>query len=73
MIESPVIKELLAEKLAESKREDLILVLECRFGEIPQDVSKRLRKLRSEKRLADLFKFALRCPDLATFRTELFS
>jgi predicted transposase YdaD len=73
MIESPVIKELLAEKRAETQQQAVGVVLEGRFGEVPQDITKRLRRIRSEKRLTDLIRYASRCPDLEAFRTELFS
>src|SRR5262249_37545649 len=69
MIESPVLKQI----IAESKQDDIAQVLEARFGTAPSDVTARLRKIRSEKRLGELIRYAAQCPDLEAFRERLLS
>jgi hypothetical protein len=67
MIDSPLIKELVAEKL-----QDAILdLLRARFGDVPPDLSKRLRTLRKEKRLLELNRAAALSSTLDEFRDRL--
>jgi hypothetical protein len=73
MIESPLLKKIVAESKAKSRQESIVLFLEGRFGEVPQDIIKRLRRFRGEKRLKALIKYSVSCPNLETFRTRLFS
>jgi hypothetical protein len=69
MIESPLIKEI----VAESRQEDIVRVLQARFGPVPLETTTRLRKIQSEKKLNDLIAHAALCPDLESFRERLFS
>jgi hypothetical protein len=69
MIESPLIKELMAERT----QEVLVRFLQGRFGPVPLAMATQLRKIHSEKKLNDLIDHAARCPDLASFRERLFS
>ncbi len=69
MIESPLIKEILAERT----QEDIVIVLQGRFGAVPGEVTARLRKITSEKKLNDLLAYSGQCPDLEAFRKRLHS
>jgi hypothetical protein len=69
MIESPLIREI----IAESKQEVIAEFLSARFGTIPRDVTTRLRSVQDPKRLKRLTRLAAQCPDLETFRAELLS
>jgi hypothetical protein len=69
MIESPVLKEIVAEKLQEA----IVRILATRFGEVPAEVITRLRRLRSEKKLGDLIEHAVRCTEMKAFRERLLS
>jgi hypothetical protein len=67
MIESPLIKEL----LAEDRQQAIMEVLTTRFGAVPQKVRKPLRSVVDLKRLTGLIRFAVECPDLEAFRQRL--
>ncbi len=67
MIESPLIKEIVAEKTQET----ILEFLQARFGTVPEQVDQRLRTVRGEKKLKALIKLAARCPDLDAFRERL--
>ena len=75
MIESPLIKELVAESnqkaVQQAKQEDLEVFLKSRFGKIPSEVIKRIRKIQSETKLQDLIEYVARCPNLDAFRKKL--
>ena len=79
MIESPLIKELVAESnqkarqeaTQKTKQEDLEVFLKGRFGKIPSEVIKRIRKIQSETKLQDLIEFVARCPNQDAFREKL--
>jgi hypothetical protein len=69
MIESPLIREL----MAENSHRIISKVLQARFKEVPQDILDRLGKIQKEKKLDELAEFAATCKDLKAFRTKLFS
>jgi hypothetical protein len=69
MIESPLVNEIVAEKLQKA----IVRLLERRFGEVPLDVTTRLRPIRGEETLMELNAYAGMCPDLEAFRTRLLS
>jgi predicted transposase YdaD len=69
MIDSPLIREI----IAESKQETILQVLEARFGAIPPEVTKRLRTIRREKKLKELINLAAVCKRLEEFRDHLLS
>jgi hypothetical protein len=75
MIESPILKELIdeqvAEKVAEGRRQDVLDVLEARFGVVPLDVVQRVKDVTNANHLSQLIKQAARCPDLEAFRQAL--
>jgi hypothetical protein len=67
MIESPLIKEI----VAESVQNTIIEVLSARFGEVPEDTVVRLRRFTSEKRLNALARQAGVCRDITAFAALL--
>jgi hypothetical protein len=67
MIESPLIQEI----IARTKQEDILQVLEGRFGTIPPDIAMRVKGILEEEKLRELVRFAARCTDLEAFRTRL--
>jgi hypothetical protein len=67
MIESPLIQELLAERMHKA----IAKVLEGRFGPIPSDVRVRLQAVQQEEKLDDLNAFAGTCHNLDEFRKRL--
>jgi hypothetical protein len=69
MIESPLIKELLAER----DQKAIIGFLRGRFGEVPPEITTRLGKIFNLKKLDELIDHAARCPDLEAFRAQLLS
>jgi hypothetical protein len=71
MIESPLIKEIVAEAKAETKHNDILRVLRARLGPLPHDVDPLLRGVSDLQKLDELLDFAAQCPDLETFRAKL--
>jgi hypothetical protein len=69
MIESPLIQELVAERM----RKVILRVLSDQFGSIPPDIKTALQGVLDEARLEDLVAWAARCPDLDSFRMRLSS
>jgi hypothetical protein len=69
MMESPLIKEI----QAETRQEDILRLLENRFGTIPLEITSHLRKILSEKKLKALFDYACVCPHVEAFRDKLLS
>ncbi len=63
MIESPLIREL----VAETRQRDLLGILRERFGAVPPPVEDALRSIQDEHRLDGLFVQALRARDLDSF------
>ena len=71
MIESPLLNELIDEKVAERSQQDVLEVLEARFGLVPLDVAQRVKQVRNADNLSQLIRQAARCPDLEAFRQAL--
>ena len=75
MIESPLIKELTdeaeAKGRAEGRQEDILDILEGRFGAVPEDLAEAVRALDDEKRLREAITVAVQCQDLEAFRVHL--
>jgi hypothetical protein len=71
MIESPLIEELVQERLAEQRQGDIGTILKDRFGSVPADLAHQLKTITDQERLAALFAWALRCPDLEAFRVRM--
>jgi hypothetical protein len=67
MIESPLIQELEAEWAHES----ILLVLESRFGSVPEDVGTAVQRVQDASALRAMIVLAARCPDINAFRSGL--
>ncbi len=59
------------ERTAQLDREDLLAVLEMRFGAVPPEISRRLGELRESDLLQRLILVAANVPDWETFLNEL--
>lgn len=68
MIESPLILELMAEQ----KQQDIVEILEARFGTAPPEVVLAIQAIKDVPRLKELIRLASQCPDLEAFRAPLF-
>jgi len=71
MIESPVLQELIAEKIAESAQRLILSLLGDQFGNVPTDISVTLKAITNEDRLKQVIKAAARCPSLEDFRQQM--
>jgi hypothetical protein len=67
MIESPLIQELVAEKLQNS----ILRFLLVRFESVPISVEEKLRRIQDENRLNALIDTAARCTSLDSFRSQV--
>ncbi len=72
MLESPLIEEVfhdaLAEKARKTAHQDILTILETRFGSVPQEVVAGIRSVADGDRLTDLVRKAASCPDMESFR-----
>ena len=71
MIESPLLNDLIAEKVTEERQQALLDFLEARFGPVPVDLAHRVKDVTNLDRLKQLTKQAAICSDLESFRQEL--
>ena len=71
MIESPLIQELEAEFTHKAKQESILLVLEGRFGPVPEDIRTAVQRVQDTPALRATTLLAARCPDLDAFRRGL--
>jgi hypothetical protein len=69
MIESPLLVELMAKR----SHKLILAALKARFGNVPRDVTRRLRDVLDEDRLNALNVLAATCADMAAFREGLLS
>lgn len=67
MIESPLIQELVVERM----HAWILDALEVRFGPVPQDIATAVQAIQDEKRLRELNKLVIGGADLKTFRARL--
>ncbi len=69
VVESPLIKELIAEET----RAKIVRLLTVRFGSAPADVTRHLESVVKQRKLNQLFDAAIVCPDVEAFREKLLS
>jgi hypothetical protein len=67
MIESPLLKEL----MAETRRSDIMEVLAGRFGREARTLRSALEAIRDDKQLKKLLNQSVKCPDLESFKKLL--
>ena len=81
MLEVPFLDEIVMEKTRETARatacetaqQDIVTVLEARFGEVPVDLAEEIESIDDEKQLRGLVRLAASCPDLDAFRNGVTS
>jgi hypothetical protein len=71
MIDSPLLRNLLAEVTRQARRHSIILLLEGRFGMLSHALVSRINSVRKKEELVKLVKLTARCPDLASFEAHL--
>jgi hypothetical protein len=71
MIESPTLKELIADGERAGKRKSIIRVLVARFGSGARDLQLRLEAISDDERLGELTELSATCPDLESFKKPL--
>ena len=71
MIESPMLREILAENTQQTTHRHTLRLLEKRFGPVPAEVSAAVRLTVDEMALDALLDLAATCPDLDSFRAHL--
>jgi hypothetical protein len=71
MIESPLIKEIVEEVVAENRQKDIVEVLRARFEQVPEEIVEGLRKVTSERKLRTLLKHAVQCSNPESFGKRL--
>jgi hypothetical protein len=75
LLETPAGKRFLAKKAKETERTSarkyIRSLLRERFGDVPGELTLKLRAIENQKKLDDLLKLAAMCPDLETFRAAL--
>lgn len=67
MIESPLLMEVLAERV----HRVILRVLHDRFGQVSKEIGDTLKTIRADERLDELSSLAARCNDLEAFRQHL--
>jgi len=70
MIESPVLRELIAEFERAARQKDIIKVLVARFGAAAMGLDAELKTI-DDDRLDEFVECAATCPDLDSFRDRL--
>ena len=73
MIESPLLKALMAENVRKTRRESILVVLAGRFGRQARALRPALKAIEDEKKLEKLLGVDQcgRCPDLESFKKLL--
>ncbi len=72
MIHSPLYQEIVEETSREVRQQDILVILEDRFGAEAKDVEALLKTVEFD-RLMELVRFARKCRSLASFRKRLLS
>ena len=71
LLDSPVLQKLLAEREAETHRKSILIVLNARFGPLPEDLKTALQTIEDASKLDEFLESAATCPDLGAFRARL--
>jgi hypothetical protein len=72
MIHSPLYQEIVEESSRETRQQDILDLLEVRFGPETKDLEALLRTIAFD-RLREIHRFAATCRSLASFRKRLLS
>jgi hypothetical protein len=71
MIESPVLKELMAENTRKTTQSNIVQVLVARFGREARALRRALKAIEDDGQLTDLLIQSAKCPDLESFQKLL--
>jgi hypothetical protein len=71
MIESPLLKELMAESERAGMRKCIMRILVARFGRGARDLRSSLEAITDEEQLDKLTDLSATCPDLESFKKRL--
>jgi hypothetical protein len=71
MIESPLLKELIAESERAGRRKCIIRILVARFGRDARGLRYGLETITDDERLDELTDLSATCPDLESFKKRL--
>src|SRR5437868_3834582 len=71
MIDSPLLNDLIAEKVAQGLQKAVLALLEDRFGPVPLDIVQRVKEITDTDHLLQLNKRAARCPEPGALRQDL--
>jgi hypothetical protein len=71
MIESRLLRELIAENTRKTRRQSILVVLEGRFGPEARALRPMLKAIEDDKRLKRLIRQSGKCPDLESFKKML--
>ncbi len=72
MIESSLYREVVEEAQRETRLQDILILLGCRFGPEAKDLEPLLKTVAVDQ-LRELLRHAARCRSLASFRKRLFA
>ncbi len=65
-------RQIYQEGMLKGARENLMIVLDERFKNVPGDIIDRVKSIGGRELLRDLFRHALRCKDMEDFKQILF-
>ncbi len=71
MIESPLLKELMAETIRKTMQSDIVHILVARFGRVARTLRPAIKAIEDNKRLKRLLIQSARCTDLESFQKLL--
>jgi hypothetical protein len=71
MIESALLKHFKKRFRVETTRDNILHILSARLGHVPEDVSARLRSIKSARKLQALLLQAAVCTDLDAFQAAM--
>ena len=66
-----LLREEIREAVCQAAHQDIAMVLEARFGDVPRDLVDAIESVVDEKQLKDIVRSAAACPDLAAFRCAM--
>lgn len=64
-------REATRETACETAHQDIVTVLEARFGDVPRDLTEEIELVVDGKQLKGLVRTAVACPDLNAFRNAI--
>ena len=64
-------REATRETACETAHQDIVTVLEARFGDVPRDLAEEIELVVDGKQLKGLVRTAVACPDLDAFRNAI--